>query len=428
MTASRGGRNQASRFACAHGGAVLLTGEITSIWRLGLGHLFPELGNGENAPQRAHFHILTVNYPASQLLDVDSLADRIPRSVQERLTAGAAHLILSAPREGHRFDGRFGRAFDGLAKKLNCRHRQIVFLTQNSLYDARYRAWCQEQGIESSRRIKVLFHNSPLLRMAFEGDDLGTFSNEGPVRPRKFLFLNNIPRAHRLFLFKEVADHGLLTEGLVSFNFRARDAWEHSMFGVPLLDDLRVFYPRLGRRQIRQLCDHLDGTYLPLRLDLTDRDQLSDQGRPCSPTAVPWELFQQSYFSLVAETEMDSGDDLRRFTEKSLKPLLGMHPFLVAGQPGTLAALRELGFRTFGSHIDEHYDEVEDAYQRAQLVFQQVRRLCQMSPEVLHDWFCELQPVLIHNQRHFVHHMPRWWKRRFLKLCATIVSVDSLDS
>jgi hypothetical protein len=43
----------------------------------------------------------------------------------------------------------------------------------------------------------------------------------------------------------------------------------------------------------------------------------------------------------------------------------------------SLAALRELGFQTFGSIIDESYDEIEGIYNRQMAAMEQIKWLCQ---------------------------------------------------
>jgi hypothetical protein len=77
------------------------------------------------------------------------------------------------------------------------------------------------------------------------------------------------------------------------------------------------------------------------------------------------------------------GLSVRRFTEKTLKPLLCGRPIIIAGNPGSLAQLRRLGFRTFGGVIDEGYDSITDPQERLAAVFDEVGRLLGL-PDV--DW------------------------------------------
>lgn len=61
-----------------------------------------------------------------------------------------------------------------------------------------------------------------------------------------------------------------------------------------------------------------------------------------------------------------------------------------------LSNLRELGFQTFGSVIDERYDEIFHSGQRYQAAFEQVQRLCEMDQAEVLD---KIRPVLEHNHQ-----------------------------
>lgn len=105
-------------------------------------------------------------------------------------------------------------------------------------------------------------------------------------------------------------------------------------------------------------------------------------------------------FSLVTETEMSAGGVLR-FTEKCLRPLACFHPLLVAGNPGTLALLREHGFRTFSPWIDERYDQEPDPPRRLALVLAELERWLRMPEQAFSEMLIALEPILQHNHSNF---------------------------
>jgi len=71
--------------------------------------------------------------------------------------------------------------------------------------------------------------------------------------------------------------------------------------------------------------------------------------------------YNSTNFSLVAETLpiMPDGKEHLFVSEKTFKPILMNHPFIVHGSPGTLNYLHGLGFETFDHVIDESYDQGE---------------------------------------------------------------------
>jgi hypothetical protein len=109
-------------------------------------------------------------------------------------------------------------------------------------------------------------------------------------------------------------------------------------------------------------------------------------------TWVPWKIYNQSWFSVVAETDHQR----RFFTEKTAKVLLGKKLFIFIGAAGALQDLKNLGFKTFSSVIDESYDSVLNDQKRWELAFEQMQFLCSQRPE---DVYLKILPVLEHNQQ-----------------------------
>jgi hypothetical protein len=86
-------------------------------------------------------------------------------------------------------------------------------------------------------------------------------------------------------------------------------------------------------------------------------------------------------------------------TEKCFKPIANFNPFILVSFAGALEELRKLGFRTFEGFIDESYDQEPDTSKRLLMIAAEVRRLCNMSKEEIHNWYWSTEEILIHNQR-----------------------------
>jgi len=91
---------------------------------------------------------------------------------------------------------------------------------------------------------------------------------------------------------------------------------------------------------------------------------------------VPIQLYNQTAYSLIAETHADSRYSF--FTEKIFKPILAKRLFIVFSGWKYLENLRGLGFQTFDNVIDESYDEIHNDEERWTAAFDQVKRLCNM--------------------------------------------------
>jgi hypothetical protein len=109
-------------------------------------------------------------------------------------------------------------------------------------------------------------------------------------------------------------------------------------------------------------------------------------------TWLPWKIYNQSWFSIVAET------DYKRnfFTEKTAKVLLGRKLFVYIGAAGALKDLRHLGFKTFDGIIDESYDLEDDDKKRWIMAFNQIKSVCAQQPEYIYN---SALPIIEHNQK-----------------------------
>jgi hypothetical protein len=123
---------------------------------------------------------------------------------------------------------------------------------------------------------------------------------------------------------------------------------------------------------------------------------------------VPWGIYQNSLYSLIAETNFEN---YFFFTEKTAKALYGQRPFVFFGAQGQLEDLRNFGFETFGDVIDESYDSVLDPTERFTKAFEQVRWLFDQNHQLLHQ---KLQPIVEHNcahiqnRQHFLVPLQQW--------------------
>lgn len=109
--------------------------------------------------------------------------------------------------------------------------------------------------------------------------------------------------------------------------------------------------------------------------------------------------FQDSYCNIVLETHFDADGSRGAFlTEKTFKCLKHGQPFVIVGAPGSLKALRSLGYRTFDRCIDNSYDQITDNTQRWIAIR---KTLQQIQNQDMHQWFMNCLDDVEHNQQLF---------------------------
>lgn len=108
--------------------------------------------------------------------------------------------------------------------------------------------------------------------------------------------------------------------------------------------------------------------------------------------------FKNAYCNIVVETHWDADQSNGAFlTEKTYKPIKNGQLFVVAGAPGSLAALRSLGYRTFDSVINSDYDYETNNTLR----WLRLRETIKHIQKNLHDIYQQCVKDIQHNQQLF---------------------------
>jgi hypothetical protein len=184
-------------------------------------------------------------------------------------------------------------------------------------------------------------------------------------------FIRNSQKLHRKTLASYYQYHDLWKDNNISF---LKVEWDGPL-GSGEID----YLPNKYQNSLLELED-----LNPIEIDTKN---LKDKRGFNTMFADRSDLYLETFFSVVSET------------------LFNLHPFIVMSTPHTLKKLRELGFKTFGSFIDETYDEVEDNKKRVELIFKELDKIRTTPIDELKGWWKSIVPILEHNQKHFLNLM-----------------------
>ncbi|MGH6926181.1 MAG: hypothetical protein ACRED5_20840 [Propylenella sp.] len=345
---------------------------------------------------------------------LDWVIDRVPWIVWRLASAGRLALVFDRSGEGAAHDPKFTAALHALLSEKGVAFHRCLLLTQNRFYRADYDAWCRASGI--NRGMEIFEYDYFLSRFfhdyAERGPDvferrLAQFESRPPERERRFISLNHSARPQRLLFLLSLMRDGLFERGFISFGGFRRST-------EPAGKRKRITAEETASNLLRQPgFEDLARELVPLLPALAGRGEVffgvgsfgtSDRLAGDFET----DLYQKTWFTAVAETDMFPQPV--RITEKPLKPLVNFHPFLILGNPGSLAHLRAFGFETFGGAIDEGYDDEPDPRRRFDRVYAEARRLCRLDQAELRRMEVRLRDVLIGNARHGLVEMPRIYR------------------
>ena len=212
-------------------------------------------------------------------------------------------------------------------------------------------------------------------------------------KPKIFNCLNKNHRAHRAMLLADLITNNLLDRSITSFYGGWQDdfTWFEN-----LCQTVEIKYPEYASR----LRDNKN--LFPMHVNASS----TQKSNPIWVDKDDEFIYNDTYFSLVTETLYfsDRFDFQSRsyvpgifITEKTYKPVIMKHPFIILSVPGFLKNLRSLGLKTFEPYIDESYDLEEDDEKRIKLIVQETKRLYNFSDSEWINWLSNVEPIIEHN-------------------------------
>jgi len=210
-------------------------------------------------------------------------------------------------------------------------------------------------------------------------------------KPKYFDILLGCQRTHRDHVFNYITNNNLVDSVLMTY---------HRYYGK----DLRESNEYIMESPNVEFIEPLYGTV----------NQVKYYGHQLSISQiVPLEIYNQTYYSLVAET--NAVNEFNFYTEKIVKPMLAKRLFVVIAGQNFLKNLRSLGFRTFDGIIDESYDQTANDAARWTQALDQVRALCQRDPA---EVYSQVQDIVDYNQALLLTH--DWYRDFSLELAGEL--------
>jgi len=202
-----------------------------------------------------------------------------------------------------------------------------------------------------------------------------------------FLTYNNRCKPHRFYLMYSMIKNNLLKDSLYSYTAIDSDVryeenktkinWYFIDKGRVLLNEsiLKELQSITGTKIITPEINGFGGDYYGQFLQIED--------------------YKKTFVSVVTESPV--GDNSIYFSEKTQKPLLAKHPFILVSSKGSLKKLKSYGFKTFDRWWDESYDECSYFVGRIDKISEIMKQLQKKSKKELIQMREEMQEVLLFN-------------------------------
>ncbi len=317
-----------------------------------------------------------------------SLFGHINKKLRKRLKRKTAFLLIDQSHEGYQTEWLWAW-FHNNCIEYNIPPEQIIYVTGNLDSKDQYSEWAKDRLEENKMLIVPYPHfessianilNDNLQQCPLFKDQL-EYKSTNIENIKTYNALQKRPRAHRAWFFQYLLDANLLDDGINSMNtfsllhttyegrVMCKDDYERVISKLPMLP------PNPDNKGLRGFADQDCGSYL---------------------TKFNEQIMLDTWLTVISEASFGESEHECFLSEKTFKPIACCHPFIFAGNKGSLSRLRELGYKTFSPYIDESYDNL-NTWERMEAITKELFRINSMSSSDKLMWYRQLEPILQFN-------------------------------
>lgn len=213
-----------------------------------------------------------------------------------------------------------------------------------------------------------------------------TFSD----KTHSFVCFNRVNRTHRCATVAMLERNSLIEHGLVSYTPTGNYYGSEEPHAQSLIQSSNFISPEL--KDSLRAYGHTAYKVDDINVSTYRYHDSGQDGRK--------EAFSKSMFSLITETFYSETPMF--ITEKTYGAIAERHPFIIVGQPGVLAMLRQFGFKTFGEVFDESYDNISDHSLRLERIISEVTKFSLSTDKVKEKKWEILNDIAEYNYAHLV--------------------------
>jgi hypothetical protein len=209
---------------------------------------------------------------------------------------------------------------------------------------------------------------------------------------------------YRHFLSAFLIDRDIHLNGNVSFYFKISNNEMKRRMWFPW-KEFNLRYPKLADSVLNGNTKLQD--IVPLSFACEEVTALGEHGddpnfssenasKNIRTSQDPEETYFESFCAIVQESRFTQ--PWPNISEKTLNAIKNYRPFIMAGPPGTLKMLKEMGFKTFSAYWPEDYDDIVDNVDRIARICEIIDYINSFSIEELQEIHKDMHDILIHNK------------------------------
>ena len=211
------------------------------------------------------------------------------------------------------------------------------------------------------------------------------YINNNKINKKKnhFICFNGIPKLHRLIMFGMIKSNPKLNNTTI-ISLRNTDS-----------NNPKAFYEEVLNNSVDEMIINFFKDYdsnINYSYDTHDWNKLTEWG-----DFINEQAHNTTFVNIVTETMCNNESIF--LTEKIYKPMYMCQPFIIFGNPNSLAKLKEYGFKTFDKWWDESYDTELDLNIRLEKIRKVLEEIASWDFDKCNQITIEMEEVLIHNYK-----------------------------
>jgi hypothetical protein len=276
--------------------------------------------------------------------------------------------------------------YDIAIKQLNIPPEQIVLISESAVIDKEVENIANEYNLGKIKTewMRLFEHDT----MIVEHNPISTLEHKS--YGKKFISFNRRWRLHRPALVGLLELNGLLDKGYISLA-KSDDSKDWDVF----FDEM-TWTLRHNPDFVNIFLHNKDRVKNIPEMKLDQADMTVNHAHIFTDSVDMY--YENTYFSVISETNFfkETGEGLF-VSEKIFRPILKKHPFILLSRPHTLNMMQNIGYKTFGSIINEDYDKEENDCKRMLMIIDEIKRLCNLSDTELQLFLTEAKQITEYN-------------------------------
>jgi hypothetical protein len=205
------------------------------------------------------------------------------------------------------------------------------------------------------------------------------------TKEKHFLCFNRKAHDHRIYIFAELMSNPkLIGKSHVTLGSR------HLFGPLNFSEGIRRVVNPNYKHGYERLCDFIDNydSSVDFKYDVGLDDEQSIN--------INVNAHSRAFCNIVTETQIV--EETMFFSEKIIKPIFAVQPFIIIGCRGSLKKLKEFGFKTFDRWWDESYDDAM-YIDRFEKIVETLEFIASWDEEKIKNVMLEMEETLIHNYK-----------------------------